>query len=101
MRTAEPLPKVLPAGHLGDVLLDVALKVLCADPAWVQLGEEADEAEQVVLLAPGGRLGILRRDRVQQRPRTPSQNFDVGGAVIRGRLDGLCFLERPLCLSSP
>lgn len=83
MRAAQPLAKLVTSTNLGLLAPQVALEVLGADPARVQLGEEADEAQQVRLLRAGRGLGVRRRDGVQQRPRAAPEHLDVWRAVGR------------------
>jgi len=69
VRPAQPVAKVGAAAHRRRRARNVRLEVNRADPARVQAREQADEAREVVLLLFRGRLGIRRRDRVQERPR--------------------------------
>lgn len=83
VRPAQPLRKLVPARHLRLLPRHVALEVLGAHPARVQLGEEPDEAEQVRLLRPRRLLRVRRRDGVEERPGAASEGLDVGRAVGR------------------
>ena len=68
VRAAQPLPKVVAAGHARGVPGNVGLEVVGAHPARVQPREEADEAREVRLLRARRRLRVLRRDAVEERP---------------------------------
>lgn len=91
VRVAEPRAELPPAPHHGPPPRDVVLEVLGAGPARVQPGEEAHEAQEVGLLLARGRLRVLRRYGVQERPGAAAEGLDVGRAV-GGRL----VLERGL-----
>lgn len=55
---AQPLRKLVPAVHLRPLPRHVALEILGAHPARVQLGEEPDKAQQVRLLPLRGHLRV-------------------------------------------
>lgn len=82
MRATKPHPELPSTLHLRLALCDVALEVLCAGPARVQLGEQVHEAEEVVLLASSGLFGVGRSDAVEERPAGATEGFDIGRAVI-------------------
>lgn len=88
---AQPLRKLVSAVHLRLLPRHVALEVLSAYPARVQLGEEPDEAQQVRLLSLRGQFWVRCRDGVEERPGAPAKGLDVGRTVgRRARGDGCC-----------
>lgn len=88
---AQPLRKLVSAVHLRLLPRHVALEVLSAYPARVQLREEPDKAQQVRLLSLRGQFWVRRRDGVEERPGAPAKGLDVGRAVgRRARGDDCC-----------